>query len=606
MADIIQLLPEAIANQIAAGEVIQRPASVVKELIENAVDAGATEIKLIIKDSGKTLIQVVDNGKGMTETDARMSFERHATSKIKKSADLFTITTKGFRGEALASIAAIAQVELKTKQSSDDVGILMKIEGSKIVKQEACQTSTGASFAVKNLFYNVPARRKFLKSDPVELRHIMDEFQRIALAHCEISFSAHHNGNSIYHLQAGSLRQRIIGILGKSVNERIIPVDEVTDIMQVSGYVGKPDFSKKSRGDQFFFINQRFIKSAYLTHAVRNAFENLIPQDHYPFFVLFITLDPKEVDINVHPTKQEVKFENERLIYNYIKVAVKHALGKYSITPSLDFEQNVNYELSVMGAPERSTSRFEHQQGARDHSANKPSRSEVQQWQQMYEDIAQMPQTNTQDEALLVSSQMNRADSEDELNLGHQDKRPLQIHGTYILSQIKSGMILIDQQAAHERILYERHLSFLTDSKAAVQKVLFPITLEFEPAKTTLLQDLLTKINQLGYLIESFGQNSFIIHGVPASFTQDYDHKELLENFLEQYVANEDVELGADENIAKSFAHCSSIKKGKLLQKEEIQSIIDQLFACEMPYNSPSGTKCFITLSLHEIQKLFH
>ena len=331
MPDIIQLLPDALANQIAAGEVIQRPSSVVKELLENAVDASANFIKLIIKDSGKTLIQVIDNGSGMTETDARMAFERHATSKIRKTEDLFKIQTKGFRGEALASIAAVAKVELKTRTSDSSLGVLMKIENSEVIKQEPCSMPEGSNFSVKQLFFNVPARRKFLKSDPVELRHILDEFVKVSLAHPDIGFACFHNDNNLYQLEAGTLRQRIIGLFNKSINDKLIPVEETTDIIQVNGFIGKPEFSKKSKGNQFFFVNNRFIKSPYLSHAVRFAFEQLLPDKAYPFFVLFIDINPEDVDINVHPTKQEVKFENERLIYNYIKVSVRHALGKYSI-----------------------------------------------------------------------------------------------------------------------------------------------------------------------------------------------------------------------------------------------------------------------------------
>jgi len=340
----IKLLPEALANQIAAGEVIQRPASAVKELLENAVDAGSTQIQLILKDSGKTLVQVIDNGKGMSEMDARMCFERHATSKINSSDDLFAINTKGFRGEALASIAAIAQVELKSKEADPDLGIRIVIEGSKIIKQEPTQCNTGSSFSIKNIFYNVPARRKFLRSDPVELKHILDEFQKLVLAHPEIFFTCNHNGNELYHLPISNLRQRIINVFGKSLNEKILPVEETTDFLEINGFVGKPDFTKKKKADQYFFVNNRYIKSNYLAHAVKMAFQDLIADDQYPFFCLYLKIAPEKIDINVHPTKQEIKFEDERLIYNYLRVSIKHALGQFNITPSLDFTAEASFE----------------------------------------------------------------------------------------------------------------------------------------------------------------------------------------------------------------------------------------------------------------------
>ena len=339
MADVIQLLPDSIANQIAAGEVIQRPASVVKELMENAIDAGSTSVKLVVKDAGKTLIQVIDNGSGMSETDARMCFERHATSKIRKANDLFSLVTKGFRGEAMASIAAIAQVEMRTRLEGQDLGTKIIIEGSEVKKQEACQSPQGSTISVKNLFYNVPARRKFLKSNPVEMRYIMDEFQRLAIAHSDIFFSLHHNNVELFHLPPGSLRQRVVGVLGTNTNKKLVPLKEDTEILNLSGFVGKPEFAKKTRGEQLFFVNNRFIKSSYLNHAVMTAYEELLPKDTFPLYVIFIEIDPTRIDINVHPTKQEIKFDDERLVYNYLKVAVRHSLGQYSIMPTLDFEQ---------------------------------------------------------------------------------------------------------------------------------------------------------------------------------------------------------------------------------------------------------------------------
>ena len=600
MPDIIQLLPDSLANQIAAGEVIQRPASVVKELLENAVDAQAKSIKLILKDSGKTLIQVIDDGIGMSELDARMSFERHATSKIKTTDDLFSIRTKGFRGEALASMAAVAKVELKTKQAKQELGVLLKIENSKVVKQEVCQASTGSNFSVKQLFFNVPARRKFLKSDPVELRHILDEFIKVALAHPEIAFYCYHNENKLHQLEAGQLRQRITGIFNKAVNEKIIPVEEATDFIQIKGFIGKPDYSKKSKGDQFFFVNNRFIKSAYLSHAVRFAYEQLIPDRHYPFFVLFITMDPKDVDINVHPTKQEVKFENERLIYNYLKVAVRHSLGKYSITPVIDFEQNVNYDL----AHSASSRPAQPAQGSSFVSSSmheKPSQQSVDAWNQQYESLVQTP--DGQEDHVILSSKLNA--SEGGLQNSMQVKAPTQLDKRYIISQIQSGLIVIDQQAAHERIIYERLLEALADAEILTQQQLFPITMEVDPHKSEILKGILPQLSQIGFDVDLFGQDTFIIRGIPAHVNADVNPKELIEVFLEHFVSDTDIEGGINDRLCAAMAKSEAVKRGSILQSDEMQGLIDQLFSCQMPYKSPSGRKCFITITLQELDQKF-
>ncbi|MEL6986302.1 MAG: DNA mismatch repair endonuclease MutL, partial [Bacteroidota bacterium] len=466
MADIIQLLPDAIANQIAAGEVIQRPASVVKELMENSIDAESSKIKLILKDAGKLLIQVIDDGKGMSETDARMSFERHATSKIKKAEDLFVINTKGFRGEALASIAAIAQIELKTKKESQELATRILIEGSTIKKQELCQHPKGTSIAVKNLFYNVPARRKFLKTNAVELKHIMDEFQRLALAHPDIFFSLFHNENEVYHLPKENLRQRIVNIFGKNTNEKLVPVEESTDIIKISGFVGKPEFHRKTRGDQYLFVNNRFIKSPYLNHAIMAAYEDLLPKGTYPFYCIFIEIDPAQIDVNVHPTKQEIKFEEERLVYNYVRVATRHALGQYTMVPTLDFENNNNF-VGPPSADFNKINRFNAQEEA--NLAN---------WKKLFDGVEEIEENGPVN---VVSSLVENESSSD-----HKD--PQQFHNTYILSQIKSGILIIDQQSAHERILFEKHLEMLKEQKAMTQKALFPKTIEFSNADALLFQ----------------------------------------------------------------------------------------------------------------------
>lgn len=605
MADIIQLLPDAIANQIAAGEVIQRPASVVKELMENAIDAGADEIKLIIKDSGKTMIQLIDNGKGMTETDARMAFERHATSKIRSAQDLFEIKTMGFRGEALASIAAIAQVDVTTKTETSELGTRLVIEGSQVKKQEPCQSMTGTTLTIKNLFYNVPARRKFLKSDPVELKHIMDEFHRIAMANPELFFSLHHNGNEIYHLTNGKLRQRIVNIFGKSYNEKIVPVSEITDNIKITGFVGKPQASKKTKGEQYLFVNRRFIKSPYLHHAIKSCYEELITKDHYPMYVLFMDIDPSQIDINVHPTKQEIKFEEERLIYNYVKVSIKHALGQYNITPTLDFDTDYNFANKRtesgfgMGGASTSTST----RSDLDKAQEEFQRDNLRAWQSLYDGIAD----ETPVQPVVVESKLSQEEGDYNDHGDSQEKKaPYQIHQSYIISQIKSGFLMIDQQSAHERILYEKYLVSVEKQGISTQKLLFPETIELTSARSETMKSILAKVNKLGFEVEEFGKNAFIIHGVPVGLENIETGKVLIEKLLEQYEENLEFQLGINENLSRSLAMSTSLKRGKSLGVEEMRSLIDQLFACSVPYKSPSGNKCFISIDLEEIMNRFN
>ncbi len=493
MPDIIQLLPDSIANQIAAGEVIQRPASVVKELMENAIDAGSTSIKLVVKDAGKTLIQVIDDGSGMSETDARMCFERHATSKIKVATDLFAIHTKGFRGEAMASIAAIAQVEMRTKTEKQDLGTRIQIEGSTVKKQEVCQITTGTTISVRNLFYNVPARRKFLKSNPVEMRYIMDEFQRLAIAHSDIFFSLYHNNIELFHLPPGTLRQRIVGVLGANTNKKLVPISEDTDVVKLNGYIGKPEFSKKTRGEQWFFVNNRFIKSSYLNHAVMAAYEELLPNNTYPLYVIFIEIDPTRIDINVHPTKQEIKFDDERLIYNYLKVAVRHSLGQYNIIPTLDFDQipaitNPNFNRSEKAFQTANELRTKHKSSSNNFPLFKKEdqreKSNLANWQKLYEGLNEFDENQNEENPQSVTIK-SKWDEEEAMPMEKEDasfgiaKKPYQIHSTYIVSHIKSGYLLIDQQTAHERVLYERFLEKIQTQEIATQKLLFPKTLSF-------------------------------------------------------------------------------------------------------------------------------
>lgn len=607
MADIIQLLPDSIANQIAAGEVIQRPASVVKELVENAIDSGATEVKLIIKDAGKTLIQVIDNGKGMSDTDARMAFERHATSKIKSANDLFHISTKGFRGEALASIAAIAQVELVTCTADEELGRRIQIEASTIKKHEPCQASVGASFSVKNLFFNIPARRKFLKSESVELKHINEELKRVALAHPEVFFSMYHNGQELYHLPATNLRQRIVGIIGKQVNDKLVPVEEDTQIMTLQGFVGKPEAAKKTKGAQFLFVNRRFIKSNYLSHAVRSAYDELVHKDYYPLYVIYLEIDPAQIDINVHPTKTEIKFEEERLIYNYLKVAVKHALGQYSVTPSLDFGVDSNFTQPHRNSQQLEPLNKEYNRGSAS-GASEFERSNLQAWESLYTNLQQgtEPTGNEPTEGPQTFTLLSKISGDEEPRpMVEGGKEPYQLHSTYIILPVKSGMMLIDQQAAHERILYEDNLRMLQGQQALTQKELFPRTVDFDQAKAEIMNNILPQVNALGFEVESFGGNSYLIHGVPAGLSEGHDASALIEKLVEQYAENMEFQLGIEENLARSLAVSGAIKRGKQLSIAEMKSIVDQLFACDVPYKSPTGRKCYSIIELDELVKRF-
>lgn len=613
MSDIIHLLPDSVANQIAAGEVVQRPASAVKELMENALDAGSTHIKLIVKDAGKTLIQVIDNGCGMSETDARMSFERHATSKIKKADDLFAIRTMGFRGEALASIAAIAQVELKTKRTGDEIGVKIEIEGSEIKKQEACNSPKGTSISIKNLFYNIPARRNFLKTDAVELRHIIDEFQRVAIPNPDTAFSLYHNDTEIFHLEAGSLKQRLMAIFGSSYNTRLIPVEENTGIVKIKGFVIKPEFAKKTRGEQFFFLNKRFIKNAYLHHAVQSAFEEVLPKDSFASYFLLLDVDPKTIDINIHPTKTEVKFEDEKAIYAFLRSSIKRSLGQFNIAPSIDFDQEAHlYNMPlkpVDGIFKQPTitvdpnfNPFKTDAPARE----KPTDRELSNrnnWEKMYS-----RHTNDQPEFEIKkeeeTQQILHTDWDNELHESNK-RSTYQLHNKYILSHIKTGFMVIDQQGAHERILYERVLDTFEKQKSATQQELFPKTMELNTTDFALVQELQPEIQAIGFDIREFGKNTFVIHGVPAD-TVDHDAIEILEGLIENYKQNfQELRSNKRENLARSMAKNMAIKSGKALTQEEMNNLIDELFACKMPYSTPSGKPTISTFSTDELDKRF-
>jgi DNA mismatch repair protein MutL len=588
--------------------------------LENAVDAGATSIKLVVKDAGKTLIQVIDNGCGMSETDARMCFERHATSKIKQAKDLFTIRTMGFRGEAMASIAAIAHVELRTRRNDDEVGTRIVIEGSKVTTQESCQCASGTIFAIKNLFYNVPARRNFLKTNTVEMRHIIDEFQRVSLAYPDIFFSLHHNGSEMFHLHGGNLRQRIVGLLGQHTNKKLVPVEEDTDVVKITGYVGKAEFAKKTRGEQFFFVNERFIKSGYLNHAVMTAYEDILPKGHYPLYALFIEIDPARVDINVHPTKQEIKFDDERLLYNYLKVTIRHALAQYNVTPTLDFNpdptfsnvQQPQYLKKESNATKPESTEKRNVTFSSSINSEHRHKNNLKHWQTLYDGLdVEHPKEEQQEqsgESITIESKASKkSEFDDDKGSFSKEavKQPYQIHNTYIVSQIRSGFMLIDQQAAHERILYEKYLNTLEEQEPVTQKELFTKTIKVSPSDAPILKEMLEEINLLGFDIREFGNDSFVVHGVPANITKGMDEQKLIDIFLEQYKMNINVHANIKENIARSLASSATIKRGKSLTTEEMRTIIDELFACKMPYKSPGGKNCFTTFDLEALGKRF-
>ncbi len=604
MPDIIQLLPDNIANQIAAGEVIQRPASAVKELLENAVDAGADEIKLFVNDSGKSLIQVIDNGKGMSETDARMAFERHATSKISNIEDLFRIKTMGFRGEALASIAAVAQVELKTKRLEDETGVYLEIENSIVKKQEPVAAPAGTSIAMKNLFFNVPARRNFLKSNAAELRHIIDEFIRVALAFPEVFFSLTSNGQQVFHLEKGTLKQRIVQILGNTYNAKLVNVNEQTDYLNIFGFVGKPESAKKTRGDQYFFVNSRFIKSAYLNHAVMNAFDEMIAKDSFPMYALFIDLDPAQLDINVHPTKQEIKFEDEKIVYAFVQSAVKHALAQFSITPTLDFELDASIQqLDAVSKPfteegkSTATSSSLYSTFTKKHQSHFiESKSELKHWKDFYG--KEQPQEASHKLQVEVEGLITT-------NNKPQTENLLQLHNSYIVVQNDKGYLLIHQQNAHERILYERFINAVDGKPIAMQQSLFPATMELAAADAVLLKELLPDLNHLGYLLEPFGNNTFVIQGTPADVNEG-NEKAAIEKMLEQYKHfSNDLKFNKREKLLRSLALQQSIKTGTSLTDKEMGVLIEGLFNCATPNITPNGKPTYLEFKKEELDKMF-
>ena len=614
MSSIIQLLPDHVANQIAAGEVVQRPASVVKELLENAVDAKATDIKLIIKDAGKSLIQVIDNGQGMSVTDSRLCFERHATSKIRQAEDLFSLHTKGFRGEALASIAAIAHVEMKTKQDQEELGTHIIIEGSKIVSQEPAVLPKGTSFSIKNLFFNIPARRNFLKSETVEQRYIVDEFQRVAMAHPNIHFTMYHNGSEMFNLSISNFRQRIVNIFAGKTNEKLVPVKEETEIVNLQGFIGKPEFSKKNRGEQFFFVNNRFIKSGYLHHAVMAAYEGLLKDGAQPSYFLYLDVPPHTIDINIHPTKTEIKFDDEHALYAILRSAIKHSLGQFNVAPVLDFDRDPNLDTPYQYQnKEADYPTIQVDSNYNPFSEEKPNKSfasssnykkpEVQpSWESLYiglkqagQEIAEMTFEND----AVTSSLFEETEVEQEV------KRTYQIHKKYIVSPIKSGMVVINQKRAHERVLYEEFLTSMTVKHASSQRLLFPLELYFSSAEIKLIAELQLALENLGFIFDAIHDDSIIVSGLPITITESQASFVLDDLLTDLQNGIQDNSFSQNDTIAKSMAKSLAIKTGTYLTEKEQENLVHNLFACKEPNVSPFQKPTFITMSVEDLDKKF-
>lgn len=623
MESIIQLLPDHVANQIAAGEVVQRPASVVKELLENSIDAEASQVQLLIKDAGKTLIQIIDDGKGMSMTDARLAFERHATSKIKKAEDLFNLHTKGFRGEALASIAAVAQVELKSKNKTSDVGTEIYIEASEVKKQEPCVTKQGCSISVKNLFFNIPARRNFLKSNNVEQRHIIDEFQRVALAHPSVSFKMYHNGTELFNLPASNLKQRIVGVMGGKANENLVPINETTELVNLSGFAGKPAYAKRTRGEQFFFINNRFIKNSYLHHAVASAFDGILKDKTHPSYFLYLEVNPKSIDINIHPTKTEIKFEDEHAIYAILKSAVKHSLGQFQIAPILDFDHSSDLDPSY--AKFKSTAKspsievdrsfnpfkedFEQETNPTQKTSTAkfkpdfPSKQNTQNWEDLYEGTKSFSSE-------AIESRINIENESNTQNSIHFTEESLQkepasfqLQRKYIITSLKSGLLIIDQHKAHFRILYEDLMQKFQEKPELSQQLMFPLIIDMNPIDFEVLSELKLHLNQVGFDFKRFDHEEIQISGIPAYFSETeigFLFDELKANFKEGIPSSE---INLKELLAKSIAETTAIKAGKKLKVEEQMELVSKLFSCSSPTKTPKNKPIFVTMNSDDFDR---
>ena len=623
MSDIIKLLPDSVANQIAAGEVIQRPASVVKELTENAVDAGATEISVVIRDAGRTIVQVIDNGCGMSETDARLSFERHATSKISSADDLFTITTKGFRGEALASIAAVSMTELRTRREEDEAGTLVEINNSRVTRQEPCSCAAGSVFSVRNLFFNVPARRKFLKSDTTEFRHIITEFQRVSLAHPEIRFNLTHNDQEIYRLPAGNHRQRIVGLFGKHYNQNLVSVETSTSIVTVSGFAGKPENARRSAGEQFFFVNNRFIRHPYLHRAVLEAYQGLLPPDTLPAYFIYMTADPATIDVNIHPTKTEVKFEDERSVWQIMLASVREALGRFNVVPSLDFGPEGAVEIPVImgNTPPPPLPQIEV-----DHTFNPFEGTEYQRPETKWKWEAERNTPRNWESLFTITARSGAEGREKQAGAGHDSyegggqgeegraadgissagqRRFFQVKNRYIMCPVISGIMMIDQRRAHERVLYERYLTSLGDGPRPAQVSLFPVEAELNPGDMVIIEEISDQLRMLGFDIKTGKEGTVTITGHPAD-SRNASPLSMLETIIAEYKHSMgDPSIGARERVALSMARASAIQYGTPLTHTEMEELFDMLFACAMPNYSPTGKTVMNIITLEELDRRF-
>jgi len=601
----IALLPDHVANQIAAGEVVQRPASVVKELVENAIDAGASHIKLIIKDAGKTLIQLIDNGKGMNPFDARMCFERHATSKINSADDLFTLTTKGFRGEALASIAAIAQVELKTKQEHDVVGQHIVIEGGKFVSQSECQCATGTTFIVKNLFYNVPARRNFLKNDSIEQKHIIDEIERVAIPHTNVHFILQSNGNEILNLPAGNLMQRIKSLLGSYIQKELVQINEDTSFVKISGFVSLPEFAIKTKKEQYFFVNNRFVRNPFLNHAIYEAYKELIGFQSHPRYFIFLELDPKHIDINIHPTKTEVKFTDDKTVYMLLMSSIKRALGKANAGPSIDFENEMSFGPDQGGPTKVYTQpKVSYNTNYNPfHTSTSPEtdtllKANKQNWENLFEGFK-----NTSTEIAPVES--NEQHALESVQKESVSFNAFQLNNKYIITVYNQNVLIVDQQRAHERIVYEHYLNSKKESRISSQQLLFPEQIELSANDFALVKNLLDEFKILGFELDVFGKNSIVVNGVPSDM-QDFNAIQTIEGIIETYKLNTiDAKVEKRDNLCRAIAKNISIKSGKSLEPEEMKLLLNHLIQCENPLYTANGKVVMMDVDYHEIEKFF-
>lgn len=611
MADIIQLLPDHVANQIAAGEVVQRPASVVKELVENAVDAGSTVIQLIVKGAGKTLVQVVDNGKGMSERDMLLSVQRHATSKIRTAEDLFQLHTKGFRGEALASIAAIAHLEITTRQEEDQTGVQLKIEGASIGDPKPVACDKGTSIAVKNLFFNIPARRNFLKSDTVELRHIIDEFHRIALAHPDIHFDFYHNNSELFKLSPSNLRQRIVSVFGGKTNEKLVPVQEDTGVVKINGFISKPAFTKKTRGEQFFFVNNRFVKNSYLHHAVSSAFEGLLKPGYHPGYFIFLEVEPSTIDINIHPTKTEVKFDEEQAMYAILRSTVKHSLGQFNVAPVLDFDRDANldtpysYENKAPQLPrvevDSNFNPFKDDAKGGIKVRPYPKHDKVEaSWESLYVSM------DSGDDFSTVSIE---SDSSNEELFSEQEAdfsaTTYQLHKKYIVTTIKSGMVIINQHRAHQRVLYEQYLKNITVDTGNSQQLLFPLELKFSSTEMELLKSIKDSLERTGFVFSEISDDSIQVSGMPLSISES-DVGGIIDQLLADFQQEiPETSLSQSDILAKAMCRTLAVKSGTHLNTAAQESLVNNLFATKEPMVSPFQKPIFITMSLEELDKRF-